>query len=427
MASTRFKLTIWALLIAGCAAVLCILGPLRPVAKDVLLRINGPWHNSYLVKHGRIATNQVGSAESAPINRHAAGKADDYLSFPRYQSQETYEAYLSSNSPDADGKDTIREQAFSKASIITRLLGTPSREQAIEDGMEELLFTIPRLIHHEGRTEHHVYIRSAFGHVFRTIVAIPQGQEKAASKVALCLPQSSMENGLEPLGYTGSNNNYAEQLTALGYVTITPTLLGFQPKYANIKDGWDVPYKLIQADNPHLSGFAISALDIKKVVDFLFAQDLFEFDKEEVSIGGLSHGATMASIAMALDPRLKILFSVGGGYHMDCTPGSSGWLESIYWAGSGLSYCKENGNLGIDFHDILTLAHPRRIVLFNGAGDSAGKLPQSQLDELRTLYQDTPQRLQILMDTPLGDGNPHRFDANVVSHIIKAVQRAEGK
>lgn len=310
-----------------------------------------------------------------------------------------------------------------------------------------------------------ISIASCFRHRIHLYLTVPKIKNVRSNKVMICLHQGSYAAKEEPMGLTNSMNAYARFFADKGYITVTPDILGFGEELKDYlffskkpliffvritrligscvvslfsnrshqeiarDSAWRVcnqPYRKILKDNPDLTGIGVYIYELRRVVDFVFCQKIFYFDKEKVMVTGLSHGAVNAGLVLPFEQRIKEYSSVGGGYHFDTKCKQLAW--PIYF-GSRFESFVSTEEWDFDFYEALCLIFPRKMVLFNAAGDYSGRLSNEEISILKKLYSsfDIEHNLSIIMDYPLSSRNgkrrPHCYNCEVQEIVLAEIEK----
>ncbi len=242
-------------------------------------------------------------------------------------------------------------------------------------------------------------------------------------KVMICLHQSTFDNVDEPMGFTKSRNNYARFFAENGYITLTPLIPGFEKerfkrhRYPE-SNSWHEPYTEILKKNKNWSGVGIYSLMLKNLVDFIFSQDLFDFDIGTISLTGLSHGGILSGFCGPLDKRISTIIPVNGGSH-DCL-----YEGPIYFGNTGKRELKTKV-LNFDFIETLALMFPRKIILFNSKNDPQGYLPNNMW--LRDLYRKSGVSKRMVFHIQEETITGHRYDLPVQKIIFQDMKNMESE
>jgi hypothetical protein len=309
-----------------------------------------------------------------------------------------------------------------------------------------------------------VSISSFFNHRITLYFTVPKIRSSRSNKIMICLHQSAYGTKEEPMGLTDSDNDYARFFANKGYITVTPDILGFGEelkdytpiptnlfkqfllgkkllscglKYCTSNEklrqlfrdsSWslcNVPYRQILKDNPGWTGVGIFGYELQRVVDFIFFQDFFDFDKEKVMVTGLSHGAVNSGFVLPFEQRIREYSSVGGGYYIDTHCKQVGWPA---YFGSRFDSFVSEGKWDLDYYEALCLIFPRKMILFNAAGDYGGRLKSEAISVLKKLYSSfkIEHKLTIIMDHSLSldtNGRPHCYNREVQEIILNEIEK----
>lgn len=309
-----------------------------------------------------------------------------------------------------------------------------------------------------------ISIASYFKHRIHLYLTVPKIKSVRSETVMMCLHKADYSAKEEPMGLTDSVNDYARFFADKGYITVTPDILGFGEElkayipipikafglylFAKniISSGLDCffsnknfrqlfrdsywrlcnePYRQILKDNPDWTGVGIFLYELRRVIDFIFCQEIFDFDKQKVMITGLSHGAVNSGFVLPFEQRIREYSSVGGGYHIDTSCKQVGWPA---YFGSRFETFVSAGKWDLDYYEALCLIFPRKMVLFNTAGDYCGRLSDEHIAVLKKLYRsfDIEHNLSIIMDYPLSNeskNRPHYYDRKVQEVILDEIEK----
>lgn len=351
-----------------------------------------------------------------------------------------------------------------KAIKLVKHLGRPKERLLKKSSFSSSDISVINKTSFDSWDTYKVSISSFFKHRITLYFTVPKIRSSRSNKIMICLHQSVYGAKEEPMGLMDSVNDYARFFADKGYITVTPDILGFGEelkdytpmattvfkrflfgkkllssglKYCTSNEklrqllrdsSWslcNVPYRQILKDNPGWTGVGIFGYELQRVVDFIFHQEFFDFNKEKVMVTGLSHGAVNSGFVLPFEQRIREYSSVGGGYYIDTNCKQVGW--PIYF-GSRFNSFVSAGRWDLDYYEALCLIFPRKMVLFNAAGDYSGRLKSEAISVLKKLYSsfDVEHNLSIIMDYPLSNkskNRPHCYDWKVQEVILDEIEK----